>query len=190
VLFDDKIIIQFLSGHGRIPDDFEDAFAERRLYGLPTAIRKVGTVRPEGGLPVGVILNIPFAQLMKFGDYRETDFESTMTTFMDLNDNHCNFSILASYDDSNGRRMEYNISSRNLSRNNLDTFFSSLREDVGRFIREMVLPANAAWGVYVNIDADKGQVREVTGFNIDSRDFYVLDIPNRQWTCLANPDKL
>jgi hypothetical protein len=79
-----------------------------------------------------------------------------------------------------------NISSKNLTASNLPTFLEALSGEVVRFIKELNLPIRSTWSLYANLDSNTGEITDLTGLDINSRDFYVLDIKQNKWTVKAD----
>lgn len=184
----DNAVVNVLSGVGKIPDQLKETLTDCMLFGLPVIVKQLGNGPMQAGPPIGIMVSIPCQPLFEVGQHDMAKLNAFLQTFLSVNENRCNFCIQAIQEQENGRN-EINISSNNLTEENVSGFIDVVNTKMGPFIKSLEMPEESPWAIYINVDADAEIIKEVTGFSLFSKDFYILDMNRQSWNKQPKPEE-
>jgi len=182
-------VIQVLTGYGQLPVGFDESVGEKTILGLPVMLKKVGRKPLPGGPMIGVTVTVPFDKLLNMAEYDIGELNQAIKSFYQINKNRCNFGFQA-IEEENDTQCEFNISANNLSESTLDAFFRSLTGPAATFAQKMHYPHKSDWAVYINLDLNSEMVKNVTCFDIKTKDFFILDLSKNKWEKQPDPDDI
>ncbi len=184
---DTHVTIHILTGTGMIPESIFTDLTEGTICGLPVRVVKVGRKPLPVGPSIGMVVALPAKILPELGDCDISVLRRAVADFFEINNDACNFSILMSRKSATGL-VEMTISSSDMAAAASGAFFDALGGRAGSEISDLQVPGRSDWAVYVNISTQEGAVRDVTAFDIVTKDFYVLNRDTQDWEKQANPE--